>query len=399
MRIETIKLTNFKAFRSLVMENIPPLCVIVGANGTGKTTLFGALGFLKDCMTYNVKQALEKLGGFEEVRSRGVNNEPIIIELQFRMIIAGVERLITYVLEINQERGKPFIAREILRYKRGSYGSPFHFLDFSRGKGYAIINEQDFKKEDADLLREEQSLDTPDILAIKGLGQFERFKAANAFRQLIENWHISDFHIKEARGSKSSMGYEEHLSASGDNLQRIAYRLYNEERDIFNKIVQQMQRHVPGVTSVTPLQLINNDILLKFGDSSFSGKNSDFIDSYVSDGTIKMFAYLVLLYDPKPHAVLCVEEPENQLYPTLLEELAEEFESYAQRGGQVFVSTHSPDLLNAINIDSVFWLTKKQGYTSLFCAKEDAQLVSFMKLGDKMGHLWKQGFFKDADPI
>ena len=59
-----------------------------------------------------------------------------------------------------------------------------------------------------------------------------------------------------------------------------------------------------------------------------------------------MFAYLVLLYDPKPHPLLAVEEPENQLYPELLYELIEEFRAYALRGGQVFVSTHSPDFLN-----------------------------------------------------
>ena len=67
-------------------------------------------------------------------------------------------------------------------------------------------------------------------------------------------------------------------------------------------------------------------------------RGDPFIDRYVSDGTMKMFAYLVLLHDPAPHQFLCIEEPENQLYPTLLHELAEEFRDYAQRGGQVFVS-------------------------------------------------------------
>ena len=69
-----------------------------------------------------------------------------------------------------------------------------------------------------------------------------------------------------------------------------------------------------------------------------------------------MFAYLVLLYDPAPHPLLCIEEPENQLYPFLLGELAEEFADYANRGGQVFVSTHSPDLLNAVDLESIYVL-------------------------------------------
>jgi predicted ATPase len=122
------------------------------------------------------------------------------------------------------------------------------------------------------------------------------------------------------------------------------------------------------------------------------------VDRYVSDGTIKMFAYLLLLNDPAPHPVLCVEEPENQLYLGLLPELAEEFESYTQRGGQVFVSTHSPDFLNAVPLKSVYWLKKQSGYTIVERAEDDPQIKSFVDSGDKMGTLWKQGFFLGVDP-
>jgi len=111
-----------------------------------------------------------------------------------------------------------------------------------------------------------------------------------------------------------------------------------------------------------------------------------------------MFAYLVLLHDPKPHPLLCIEEPENQLYPTLMEELVEEFRDYAQRGGQVMVSTHSPDLLNAVKLDEVCWFVKKDGVTQVRRAKDDEQVRRYMEDGDKMGYLWKQGFFQGADP-
>ena len=109
-----------------------------------------------------------------------------------------------------------------------------------------------------------------------------------------------------------------------------------------------------------------------------------------------MLAYLTLLYDPTPHPLLCVEEPENQLYPRLLHELAEEFRNYANRGGQVFVSTHSPDFLNATTVDEVFWLVKEEGYTQIRRANENAQIVAYMKDGDQMGYLWDQGFFESA---
>ena len=263
-------------------------------------------------------------------------------------------------------------------------------MDFSEGSGYAIGNEEDFDKQDEELEREEQSIGA-DVLAIKGLGQFERFKAANAFRQLIENWHVSAFHINLARGSKNVVGYDDHLSVSGDNLQLIAYNLYENSPEVFQKIIDIMKLRVPGISSVKPVPTPDGRLLLSFQDGAFS---DPFIDKYVSDGTIKMLAYLILLYDPEPHPLLCVEEPENQLYPQLLWELAEEFRAYSERGGQVFVSTHSPDFLNAIELDEVFWLIKKDGYTQIKRASENKQIAAFMREGDQMGYLWKKMFLK-----
>lgn len=395
MRIESLRLKNYKSFRDATMEDMPRLCVIVGANGTGKTTLFGVFGFLKDCLVHNVRVALQGRGGFREMLSRGADlAEGIEIEIKFRLEIAGAERLVTYFVHIGEINGRPVVLHEVLRYKRGRYGSPFHFLDFRKGSGYAITNEEDFNRPDEELEREEQRV-APDTLAISGLGQFERFKAANAFRQLIENWHVSDFHINQARGSKDAIGMGEHLSVTGDNLQLVARNLYENHPEIFEKILDGMRHRVPGVSDITPKLTDDGRLLLQFRDGAFK---DPFIDRYVSDGTIKMFAYLVLLYDPKPHPLLCVEEPENQLYPKLLGELAEEFRAYALRGGQVLVSTHSPDFLNALELDEVFWLRKRDGYSEILRARDDEQIAAYMADGDKMGWLWKQGFFEGADP-
>ncbi|MFW8565570.1 AAA family ATPase [Orrella sp. 11846] len=396
MRIESIRLKNYKSFKATEMNELPRLCVVVGANGSGKSTLFDVFGFLKDCLTYNVRQALQVRGGFREMLSRGVDGaESIELEIKFRMDVIGVERLVTYLLEIGQEDGQVIVRREILRYKRGRYGSPFHFLDFSGGEGYAILNEEDFGKENEELQREYQEI-SRDGLAIKGLGQFTRFQAASAFRQLIENWHISDFHINRARGSKEALGEFEHLSITGDNLQLVARNIHDNYPEVFQKIVNAMKHRVPGVTDIKPVLTQDNRLILSFQDDAFK---DPFIDSRVSDGTIKMFAFLVLLYDPSPHPLLCIEEPENQLYPSLLWELAEEFRAYAERGGQVFVSSHSPDFLNAVDLDEVFWLTKEKGYTSIFRARDNAQLKAFVAEGDQMGYLWKHGLFPGADPL
>lgn len=394
MQIESIEIRNFRLFRKAKLEAIPRLCVLVGANGTGKSTLFDVFSFLKDALAMNVGKALAKRGGYREVASRGFAHEPIELTLQFRLEITGRERLVTYVLRIAPGKdNRPVVEREVLRYKRGSYGAPFRFLDFSKGKGYAITNEEDFSKPDEELTREEQELDSPDILAIKGLGQFERFKAASGFRLMIENWHISDFHVSDARPSQED-GFAEHLSTRGDNLPLVANYLYEQHRERFNRVLEAMKRRVPGIAVVQPEQTVDGRLVLRFQDGSFK---DPFIARYVSDGTIKMFAYLILLNDPKPYPLLAVEEPENQLYPELLPELAEEFREYARRGGQVFISTHSPDFLNALTLDEIYCLRKESGFSSITRASDSENLVSLFEAGDLPGYLWKQGLFEGVN--
>jgi predicted ATPase len=395
MHIEYLKLKNFRAFQDVEMRNIPRFCVLVGANGTGKSTLFSVFGFLRDAMTANVTTALAKLGGsrgFQEVRSRD-SQGPIEIELKFREE-GRKKRLITYSLVINERNGRPIVEKEFLQYRRGQTGKPWRFLDFSAGKGVAVTNEMEAVEDEGQLKREEQTLKSTDILAIKGLAQFEKFPAVVSLGNLIERWHVSDFHISRAR-PEQEIGYAEHLSREGENLSQVIEYLYHHHRSIFDNIIEKLKQRVPGVTKVESKPTEEGRILLKFQDGAFE---DPFLARYVSDGTIKMLAYLVLLYDPEPHPLLCVEEPENQLYHSLLWELAEEFRAYSERGGQVFVSTHSPDFLNAVQLEEVFWLQKSKGYTIVHRAMDDKQIAAYMSDGDQMGFLWKQGFFLGADP-
>ena len=394
MKIEAIRLSNFKAFKSVDIRNIPNMCVFVGANGTGKSTLFSVFGFLKDALTENVHVALTKLGGsrgFQEVRSRDAKG-PIEIEMKFREKEEGP--LVTYTLAINEKNGYPVVEREVLKYRRGSKGQPWKFLDFKNGEGKAVTNEPDQVKDKTELLREDQVLKSPDTLAVKGLAQFKKFPAAMALGELISNWHVSDFHIQRARPEQEA-GYAEHLSKEGENLSLVTEYLYKRHPKIFNKIIGKLKKRIPGITKVDAKTTEEGRVLLRFQDGAFE---DPFLARHVSDGTIKMFAYLVLLHDPKPSPLLCVEEPENQLYPKLLLALAEEFREYADRGGQVFISTHSPDFLNATELDEVFWLVKEGGYTNIHRASQNEQVKVYMNDGDQMGYLWKQGFFEGADP-
>ena len=171
-----------------------------------------------------------------------------------------------------------------------------------------------------------------------------------------------------------------------------------------------MRERVPGVSDVEAKPTEDGRLVLRFQDGSFK---DPFIAHHVSDGTIKMFAYLVLLYDPNPHPLLAVEEPENQLYPALIRQLVEEFRAYAQRGGQVFVSTHSPDFLNGAELNEIRWLVKEDGFTTVRRASESELLQSLPPLIDRLqqmlssseradiavGYFFVSGFQAAADQL
>jgi predicted ATPase len=268
MKIESISLKNFKAFKDIQMDNIPSFCVIVGANGSGKSTIFSVFGFLKDAMSANVNMALSRLGGsrgLQEVRSRNTS-DAMEIEIKYRLQLNSP--LISYFLKISSKDEKAYVERETLKYAQGDKGQPWYLLDFSNGKGTVVTNELENVQNAHELQREEQNLKSNDILAIKGLAQFERFPAVVALGNLIENWHVSDFHINKARPEQEA-GYAEHLSKEGENLSLVIEYLYKHHKPVFNKILELLKQRIPGITNIEVKTTVEGRVLLKFQDGAF----------------------------------------------------------------------------------------------------------------------------------
>lgn len=390
MKIESITIKNYKIFQKAEVKDIPGMAVFLGKNGSGKTTFFDIFGFLHDCLNGNVKSALAKRGGYDEVVSRDHNGEDISFTIKFRP--ASDEPLMTYELSVGQdERKRAVVKKEVLRMRRGEKGAPWKILEFESGVGVAASGELNSYEDVRLAEREPQRLDSPDILAIKGLGQFKDFTAIAAFRKLVEDWYVSDFRIDAAR-ERQEADYGEQLTRNGDNLAVVAKYIYDNYPDVFEDIIKKMKKRVPGVEKVEAQPTPDGYIVLRFQDGKFK---NPFSAKFVSDGTIKMFMYLVLLHDPQRHALLCVEEPENQLYPELLQELAEEFQSYSI-DGQVFISTHSPDFLNAVPLEAIYCLVKQNGYTKIERAFDNPLVKSLYDAGDLPGSLWREGIMTEV---
>ena len=384
MAIEQIEVKNYRVLQDVEITDLPRLAVIIGANGTGKSTLFDVFAFLKDALAADVHSATAKRGGFRELVSRG-RDGPVSITIHYRGAKDG--RPLVYILDLEESGGRVIVSREAI----GVHWPGDDILTFVRGGGVyktTIDAPGDSKERLANF-----SFDDPSTLAIKALGHLTDFPLAVEFRSLIEAWHISNFHINDARSSAEA-GHAEHLSTMGDNVAQVAQYLHENHPARFRRVLEAMRARVPGVDAVEAKVTEDGRLVLRFKDGCFK---DPFIARHVSDGTIKMFAYLLLLHDPNPHPLVAVEEPENQLYPTLLHELAEEFRSYAKRGGQALISTHSPEFLNGADLKEVYVLRKVDGFAQVKRVGDSALLTRLAEEGDLPGALWRQRLFDAPD--
>jgi predicted ATPase len=418
-RIEGIRIHNFRALRDVTLgrvwsqqkpEPLTPMTAVIGKNGSGKSTLFDAFGFLADCLRTGVEEAFDARGrgGFARVKSQG-SEGPIEFEVYYKE--EGNARPITYELSIDRDgSGRPYVVRERLRQRRKGqkHGWPFSFLILNEGKGVAWRGEtegQQIEEGQLDLQhlmetvkhtqdREESretevvELDDKRKLGIATLGSLKQHPRVSAFRRFIEGWYLSYFNPDAAR-SLPLAGPQKHLNVHGDNLGNVVQFMEREYPKQFRAILERIAAKIPGITRIDTERTPDGRLLLRFNDRGFQ---DPFYAQQMSDGTLKIFAYLLLLEDPAPPPFLCVEEPENGLYHKLLETLAKELREHAtgrKSGSQVFVTTHMPYFVDALSPEEV-WILEKgtDGFSVIKRASDDATVDNMVMEGLPLGGLW-----------
>ena len=421
-RIEGIRIRNYRVLQDITVgrlwntQKIAPLTlmtVVIGKNGVGKSSLFDAFGFLADCLKLGVEEACDAQGrgGFHRIRSQG-STSPIEFEVYYRE--EPRDRPITYELAIDTDNaGRPYVARERLRQRRKgqSHGWPFSFLIMNDGAGVAWkgeaqgqqINESgQTTSEIARLLaqllrraRDEESAETEYVelqdkrrLGIATLGALKQHPRISSFREFIESWYLSYFTPDAAR-SLPLVGPQRRLNIHGDNLGNVVQFMEREQPTRFERILTRIADRVPGIDRIKTERSPDGRLLLRFNDRGFE---DPFYAQQMSDGTLKVFAYLLMLEDPNPPPFICVEEPENGLYHKLLEVLAKEFRTHASGGRnapQIFVTTHQPYFVDALTPEETWVLEKQEdGFSTIRRASDDPIVKAMVEEGLPLGSLW-----------
>ena len=416
-KIDGFRIRNFRALKDVTLgklwntqnaDSLTPMTAVIGKNGVGKSSLFDAFGFLADCLKMGVEEACDMRGrgGFERIRSQGQTG-PIDFEIYYKQ--DGNARPITYELSIDLDKsGRPYVQKERLRQRRKgqTHGRPFSFLVLSEGRGMAwkgetAVHELDETEFGADLRELIKNLLTEEIpeteaveladkrkLGIATLGALKQHPRISAFREFIEGWYLSYFTPDAAR-SLPLAGPQKHLNLHGDNLGNVVQFMEREHKDRFKRILERIAAKIPGIDQIQTLPTQDKRLLLCFNDKGFQ---DPFYAQQMSDGTLKVFAYLLLLEDPSPPPFLCIEEPENGLYHKLLETLAREFREHAtgkKGGSQIFITTHQPYFVDALEPEEVWILEKGADGFSIIRRVSDDQLVKEMvSQGLPLGGLW-----------
>lgn len=418
-KIEGFKVRNYRALHDVQMGKfwnqndkapLSPMTVVIGKNGVGKSSLFDAFGFLSDCLKQGVEEACDSRGrgGFERIRSRGQSG-PVEFEVYYRG--EGKSSPITYELAIDlDEGGRPFVLRERLRQRRKgqSTGRPLSFLWLQDGKGVAWKGESATasRKLDTDnsgvsvdkLIEEAEATESAETevvqlddnrrLGIATLGSLKQHPRITAFRRFIEGWYLSYFTPDAAR-SLPLAGPQKQLNVKGDNIGNVVQYMERDNKERFQKILNRIADKIPGIEKIDTQQSPDKRLLLRFNNKGFV---DPFFAQEMSDGTLKVFAYLLLLEDPNPPPFICIEEPENGLYHKLLESLVTEFRSYAtakKQSSQVFITTHQPYLVDALQPEEVWILEKgKDGFSTIRRASDHPIVSAMVEQGLPLGGLW-----------
>ena len=387
-RIEYLRVKNYRALRDLELKNITPITVFLGPNGSGKSTIFDVFAFLSECFLVGLRKAWDRRGRFKELRTRG-SDGPIVIELKYR------EKprfpIITYHLAIGENLKGPYVAEEWLRWRLGQTGKPLSFLDFRMGEGRVISGEMPDESD----VRVEERLDSAELLAVNTLGQFAKHPRVSALRRFITGWYLSYLSADNTRGTPEA-GPQERLSATGDNLPNVIQYLKEQHPERLDLILAILSSRVPRLEKVEAELMADGRLLLQIKDAPF---DRPILAKFASDGTLKMLAYLTLLYDPEPPQLIGIEEPENYLHPRLLPELAEECRSVTDQT-QLMVTTHSPFFVNGLRANELWVLYRDaRGFTQAKKAEDMRGIKDFMNSGALLGHLWMEGYFEVGDPL
>ena len=360
--LPSIKIRGYRPFGDILFR-FEPLQVIVGANGSGKSSLFEFLKFMRNACHQEIPpEIVEGTIGQQIFHKPGPDRLWWNAEIDLRQI-----GHLNYEGELMGPVGSIKINYERIVMnppEPGIFG--YTFLDFKNGKGR--VSDPDDKK----FKRKEWNLKKPNQL---GLGAITDSTLITLFnlREYIRGWRFYNaFHINNEKIRKSvPTSQDPVLHEDAGNLSAVLFNLMTEHAESFEELKAVIKLAVPGFRDLNVKARGGPGEVIAFWQEENIDTDLSLAD--LSDGTLRFIAWATLCVMPSPPTLICIDEPDQGVHPRTLPILAGLFEKASQKT-QVILATHASYFLTQFDLKNIAVMKKVSG-ESLFVKAKDSQTL------------------------
>ena len=321
--IRQVQIQNYKSIARLAV-NLEPFTVFVGPNGSGKSNFIDALSFVNDCLLESIEIAFSKRSAQEIVHRSSAGYESL---LGIRLVLGLSENLSAdYAFAVVHRRGE---RSGVLRERC--------VVQNSMGKKH------EFDVRDGQFVKETTGIRprlSPDRLALDAASATDEYRPVYEFLTSMGFYSIVPERLREWQQPEPG----DFLKRDGSNAAAVL-KCISDQRD-YERLCHLLSISVKGVEKVdyrsTP---IGETIVFEHDVGASSHEKLRLDASSMSDGTLRLLALLLAVYQPRRPSVVAIEEPEATVHPAITELVVEVLMDAAYKR-QILVTTHSPDILD-----------------------------------------------------
>ncbi len=381
MLIQRIKLKNFLSFGPDAQElELKPLNVLIGPNGSGKSNLVAAFGLLQAAPA-DLAGLIRSGGGVSNWIWRNTR-QAVSARLEAVIENPHGQQPLRYALAFTESGQRLELTEEAVANEHAYPGHqrPYFYYEFLFGK--ATLNYKDASQRE--LRPEEIEIDQSILAQRKDPDHYPELtyvgKTLGQIRCYTE-WSFG--RSSPARQPQPADLPNSFLLEHGENLGLMLSRV-GRDRQTKVRFLNALRQLYEGLTDY--------HVNVEYGTVQVFLEEGDLIvpASRLSDGTLRYLCLLVILCDPAPAPLICLEEPELGLHPDILPGLAELLREASERC-RLIVTTHSEVLVDALTEvpESVIVCEKNEGQTTLRRLEKEALTDWFRRY--RLGELWASG--------
>ena len=358
-RITGIRVSNYRSIGRNQELKLGPLTVLVGRNGSGKSSVVDALSFVRDAMHKGLATAIVSRGGIESVRRKG----------------AGRPHTVSIHLSVELESGPGSYEFEIAANRKEEYRVKSESARVCLGDGVQCfrVNEGSW--------RGPEGLD-PRIgdteLVLPAVAGDDRFRPLFELISRVLIYAIFPDRLRKP----CKPDPEKPMHRHGDNWVSI---LRNQEASTWKPELIAGLKYLIGDVSDIRVTRAANLLVAQFRHGE-NGHGKWFDAARESDGTLRVAGILTALLQEPPLPLVGIEEPELKVHPGAFAMLMD-YLRQASDISRVLLTSHSPELLDLVEADEVRVLTRANGETRIRPMAEHQQDVvrsRLLTLGELM---------------